>query len=57
VLLRRDRRVRVLQLPGIKNAPASAANANITVEAHQFYWLFKYPSGRQSINVLTVPKT
>ena len=44
------------KLPGIKNAPASAANANITVEAHQFYWLFKYPSGRQSINVLTVPK-
>ena len=44
------------KLPGIKNTPASAANANITVEAHQFYWLFKYPSGRQSINVLTVPK-
>jgi cytochrome c oxidase subunit II len=44
------------KLPGIKNAPASAANASITVEAHQFYWLFKYPSGRQSINVLTVPK-
>ena len=44
------------KLPGIKNTPASAANANITVEAHQFYWLFKYPSGRQAINVLTVPK-
>ena len=45
------------KLPGIKNTPASAGNnANITVEAHQFYWLFKYPSGRQSINVLTVPK-
>jgi cytochrome c oxidase subunit 2 len=29
---------------------------HVAVEAHQFYWLFKYPSGRQSINVLTVPK-
>ena len=44
------------ELPGIKNTPASAANINIRVEAHQFYWLFKYPSGIQAINVLTVPK-
>jgi cytochrome c553 len=29
---------------------------NVTVEAHQFYWLFKYPDGREAINVLTVPK-
>jgi cytochrome c oxidase subunit 2 len=46
------------KLPGIKNTPpASAAGAtNIKVEAYQFYWLFTYPSGRQSVNVLTVPK-
>ena len=45
------------KLPGHQeHAAASAASTpNITVEAHQFYWLFKYPSGRQSINVLTVP--
>jgi cytochrome c oxidase subunit 2 len=46
------------KLPGIKNTPpASAADqTNIKVEAYQFYWLFTYPGGRQSINVLTVPK-
>jgi len=46
------------KLPGIKNTPpASAADqTNIKVEAYQFYWLFTYPSGRQSINLLTVPK-
>jgi cytochrome c oxidase subunit II len=46
------------KLPGIKNTPpASAAGRalNVRVEAHQFYWLFKYPGGRQSINTLTVP--
>jgi cytochrome c oxidase subunit 2 len=47
------------KLPGIKNTPpASAAEgaANIKVEAYQYYWLFTYPGGRQSVNVLTVPK-
>ena len=46
------------KLPGIKNTPpASAAEqTNIKVEAHQYYWLFKYPSGRETVNVLTVPK-
>jgi cytochrome c oxidase subunit 2 len=45
------------KLPGIKNTPASAGNnRSIKVEAHQFYWLFKYPSGRESINVLTVAR-
>ena len=45
------------KLPGIKNTPpASAADqTNIKVEAHQYYWLFKYPGGRESVNVLTVP--
>ncbi len=47
------------KLPGIKNVPpASAAEGrtNVKVEAYQFYWLFTYPGGRQSVNVLTVPK-
>ena len=47
------------KLPGIKNTPpASAAQGetNVKVEAYQFYWLFTYPGGRQSINVLAVPK-
>jgi len=45
------------KLPGIKNSPAAAGNnASIEVEAHQFYWLFKYPGGREAINVLTVPR-
>jgi cytochrome c oxidase subunit 2 len=46
------------KLPGIKNVPpaSAAGETNIKVEAHQFYWLFKYPSGRETINVLTVPK-
>jgi cytochrome c oxidase subunit 2 len=46
------------KLPGIKNTPTASAaeQTNIKVEAYQFYWLFTYPGGRQSINVLTVPK-
>jgi cytochrome c oxidase subunit 2 len=45
-----------IELPNISGAPASAANKlEITVEGHQFYWLFQYPNGAQSINVLHVP--
>jgi cytochrome c oxidase subunit 2 len=46
------------KLPGIKNVPAASAGdrLSIEVEAHQFYWLFKYPGGREAINVLTVPE-
>ena len=47
------------KLPGIKNTPpasAAAGETNIKVEAYQFYWLFTYPGGRQSIDLLTVPK-
>jgi cytochrome c oxidase subunit 2 len=45
------------KLPGIKDTPpASAADRmHVTVEAHQFYWLFKYPDGSESVNVLSVP--
>jgi cytochrome c oxidase subunit 2 len=47
------------KLPGIKNTPSATAagdRIHVTVEAHQFYWLFKYADGRESINVLSVPK-
>jgi cytochrome c oxidase subunit 2 len=46
------------KLPGIKNTPRATAadgSGTITVEAHQFYWLFKYPSGAETINKLIVP--
>jgi len=46
------------ELPGIKNVPSAKAaggRLNITVEGHQFYWLFRYPNGAVSIDTLTVP--
>jgi cytochrome c oxidase subunit 2 len=44
------------KLPGIKDPPANAGNQlNVKVEAHQFYWRFIYPDGKESINVLRVP--
>ncbi len=45
------------KLPGIANAPAAAAEeqTTITVEGHQFYWLFRYPNGAVSINRMIAP--
>jgi cytochrome c oxidase subunit II len=43
------------KLPGIKNAPTATNAQRVTVEARQFYWLFKYPDGSESINTLVVP--
>jgi cytochrome c oxidase subunit II len=43
------------KLPGIKNAPAASNPLNVRVEAHQFFWLFRYPDGHETVNVLTVP--
>jgi cytochrome c oxidase subunit II len=45
------------KLPGIEDTPSAAASerTNVHVEGHQFYWLFEYPDGAQSINVLEVP--
>lgn len=44
-------------LPDITHVPkASAADTlNVTVEGHQFYWLFRYPNGRISIDTMVVP--
>jgi cytochrome c oxidase subunit II len=45
------------KLPGIADAPkASAADeTTITVEGHQFYWLFRYPNGAISIDHMVAP--
>lgn len=45
------------ELPGIADAPKAAAadETTITVEGHQFYWLFHYPNGAVSINRMVAP--
>jgi cytochrome c oxidase subunit 2 len=45
------------KLPGISDAPkAAAANeTTITIEGHQFYWLFRYPNGAVSIDNMIAP--
>jgi cytochrome c oxidase subunit 2 len=44
-------------LPGIVDAPAASAadSTTITVEGHQFYWLFRYPNRAISINTMVAP--
>lgn len=44
-------------LPGIVDAPAASAadSTTITVEGHQFYWLFRYPNGAVSIDTMVAP--
>ena len=45
------------KLPGIADAPKAAAadETTITVEGHQFYWLFRYPNGAVSIDRMLAP--
>jgi cytochrome c oxidase subunit 2 len=46
------------KLPGISDVPAAAGTSDrvdVTVEGHQFYWLYRYPNGAVSINDLHVP--
>ena len=45
------------KLPDVKDVPpANAANSlNVQVEGHQFYWLYRYPSGEISIDQMVVP--
>jgi cytochrome c oxidase subunit 2 len=45
------------ELPGIADAPQAAAadKTTITVEGHQYYWLFRYPNGAISINRMVAP--
>ena len=44
-------------LPGITNPPAAAAadETTITIEGHQFYWLFRYPNGAVSVGTMVAP--
>lgn len=45
-------------LPGIQDIPAANADGgrlDVTVEGHQFYWLFRYPNGAISFDELVVP--
>lgn len=46
------------KLPGIQDVPAAKAEGGpltITVDAHQFYWQFTYPSGAISIDEMHAP--
>ena len=45
------------ELPGIADAPQAAAaeQTTITVEGHQYYWLFRYPNGAVSVNTMVAP--
>jgi cytochrome c oxidase subunit II len=45
------------KLPGIANPPAASAadETTITVEGHQFYWLFRYPNGAISVGRMVAP--
>ena len=45
------------ELPGIAHVPPASAGdrIDVTVEGHQFYWLYRYPNGAVSINDLHVP--
>jgi cytochrome c oxidase subunit 2 len=45
------------KLPGIADAPnvAAADETTVTVEGHQFYWLFRYPNGAVSIDRMIAP--
>jgi cytochrome c oxidase subunit 2 len=43
-------------LPDITDAPAASENeTRITVEAHQFYWLFIYPNKATTVNQMLAP--
>ena len=47
-----------VKLPTIKNVPpATAANGSlkITVEGHQYYWMFRYPTGQVAFTRMVVP--
>ena len=46
-----------VKLPEIEDAPAAgpAGSLAVTVEGHQYYWLYRYPGGEISIDELVVP--
>ena len=46
-----------VQLPEIEDAPAAgpAGSLAVTVEGHQYYWLYRYPGGEIAVDELVVP--
>jgi cytochrome c oxidase subunit 2 len=46
-----------VKLPVIEDTPSAAGGTGtkVTVEGHQYYWLFRYPGGRVSIDRMVVP--
>jgi cytochrome c5 len=45
-------------LPKINDVPEASANGgrlDVTVEGHQFYWLFRYPNGALGFDDMVVP--
>lgn len=42
-------------ISSVPSANASGGRENITVEGHQFYWLFRYPNGAVSVNTMYAP--
>ena len=45
-------------LPNVQDVPSASASGgrtDLTVEGHQFYWLFRYPNGAISFDELVVP--
>jgi cytochrome c oxidase subunit II len=47
-----------VKLPTIKNVPpakAAGGALQITVEGHQYYWLFRYPAGQVAVERMVVP--
>jgi cytochrome c oxidase subunit 2 len=46
-----------VKLPTVEDAPpANAANSlNVLIKGHQFYWLYRYPTGQISIDTMVVP--
>ena len=46
-----------VKLPEIEDAPAAgpAGSIDITVEGHQYYWLYRYPGGEIAVDELVVP--
>jgi cytochrome c oxidase subunit 2 len=47
----------IYKLPGITDPAAAGAGEPlvVTVEGHQFYWLYEYPDGISTIDTLTLP--
>ena len=45
------------KLPSVSDVPEAKAGSSlaITVEGHQYYWLFRYPGGQVAVDTMVVP--